>query len=293
MTSVQQWDWFGLFAPTSGVHKAPPSGSPRPLPGAGTPPVVAVGPSAAVEAVGLLGLTAPAAPAHASSAPAEEPVDLIFQRSLRARSYRLTLRRDGVAVATIPPRGTQREAERFVERNRPWLDRARERQRRRPRAAEIWPIGARVLWRGALTEIRPAVSGARPQVSLAADCFRVPRLEGDLRPALEAQLARRARIELPARAWELAALTRVPVTRVTVRNQRSRWGSCTAAGVISLNWRLVQTPESVRDYIIYHELMHLREMNHSDRFWARVEEVCPDWRTAERWIKRNGGLVGL
>ena len=55
----------------------------------------------------------------------------------------------------------------------------------------------------------------------------------------------------------------------------------------------VGTPDFVRDYIIYHELMHLREMNHSVRFWARVEEVCPGWRDAERWIKRNGALVGL
>jgi len=63
--------------------------------------------------------------------------------------------------------------------------------------------------------------------------------------------------------------------------------------VISLNWRLVQTPYSVRDYIIYHELMHLREMNHSARFWARVEEVCPSWREAEHWLKQNGSLLGL
>ena len=74
---------------------------------------------------------------------------------------------------------------------------------------------------------------------------------------------------------------------MTVRNQRSRWGSCSRRGTISLNWRLVQTPDLVRDYIIHHELMHLREMNHSARFWARVEEVCPGWREAERWLKRN------
>jgi predicted metal-dependent hydrolase len=117
--------------------------------------------------------------------------------------------------------------------------------------------------------------------------------DGDLRPTLEAHFARRAKVELPARAWELAAVTGVEVKLVTVRNQRSRWGSCSTNGTISLNWRLVQTPDFVRDYIIYHELMHLREMNHSDRFWARVEEVCPSWREAEHWIKRNGALVGL
>ena len=217
----------------------------------------------------------------------------MFERSHRARNYRLTLRRDGTAVATIPTRGSQREAERFVAENGEWLERARARQRRRPRGAEVWTLGTRVLWRGELAEIRAAVTGEKPQVCLAADVFRVPAFEGDLRPTLEAQFARRAKIELPARTWELSAVTGVEVKHVTVRNQRSRWGSCSVTGTISLNWRLVQTPEFVRDYIVYHELMHVREMNHSERFWARVEEVCPGWREAELWLKRNGSLVGL
>ena len=219
--------------------------------------------------------------------------DIVFQRSYRARNYRLTLRRDGVAIATIPARGSEREALRFVEQHREWLERARERQRHRPRAADVWTVGTHVLWRGAMTEVRIASNGERPRVCLASDVFRVARLDGDLRPTLEAHFARRAKIELPGRTWELAALTSVEVKQVTVRNQRSRWGSCSANGTISLNWRLVQTPDFVRDYIIYHELMHLREMNHSTRFWARVQEVCPGWRDAERWIKRNGALVGL
>ena len=62
---------------------------------------------------------------------------------------------------------------------------------------------------------------------------------------------------------------------------------------MSLNWRLVQTPDFVRDYIILHELAHLREMNHSARFWARVGETCPGWREAERWLKQHGSLAGM
>ncbi len=225
--------------------------------------------------------------------------DLVFVRSQRARHYRLTLRRDGVAVATVPARGSEREARVFVEQHRDWLERARARHARKPRVAEIWTIGTSVLWRGEMTEIRrageadPLGRGARVTVCLAADIFRVASFEGDLRPTLEAHFARRAKIELPARAWELAAETGADVKHVTVRNQRSRWGSCSAGGTVSLNWRLVQTPDTVRDYILYHELMHLREMNHSDRFWARVEEVCPWWREAEKWLKRNGSLLGL
>jgi predicted metal-dependent hydrolase len=192
-----------------------------------------------------------------------------FVRSERARHYRLTLRRDGIAVATIPRRGSEREARRFVAQQRGWLERA---------------------WAQA---IRVAANGGRPMVCLGTDVFRVPRLDGDLRPALEAQFARRARIELPARTWELAAATGIEIKNVTIRNQHSRWGSCSAGGTISLNWRLVQAPESVRDYLIYHELMHLREMNHSGRFWVRVAAFYPAWRTAERWLKLHGGLLGM
>jgi predicted metal-dependent hydrolase len=223
---------------------------------------------------------------------------LVFQRSTRARNYRLTLRRDGAAVAIIPARGSQREAEQFVLRHQDWLERARARQARRPRGAEVWVPGTSVLWRGAMTEIRvaplaPTPGRPRTVLSLGADVFKLPLIQGDLRPALEGQFTRRAKVELPARAWELAAQTRADLKHVTVRNQRSRWGSCSVNGTVSLNWRLIQAPEFVRDYIIYHELAHLWEMNHSQRFWSRVEEICPEWREAERWIKRNGSLVGF
>jgi predicted metal-dependent hydrolase len=144
-------------------------------------------------------------------------------------------------------------------------------------------------------EAAPAESGldSRPAVSLGSEVFRVLRLDADLRPTLEAHFARRAKIELPARTWELATITGMDVKQVSVRDQRSRWGSCSVGGTISLNWRLIQTPESVRDYIIYHELAHLKEMNHSERFWAQVERLCPAWREAEQWLKRNGSLLGL
>lgn len=231
---------------------------------------------------------------HPPPAGGEGPRDsIVFKRSAHARNYRLSLGRDGVATATIPARGSMREAERFVELNRQWLDRARERQRKRPRAPTVWTLGTTVLWRGQFSGIRAVSAGDRPSVGLGADVFRVPRLDGDLKTVLEARFLRLAKVELPARAWELAAHTRMSVKRVSVRDQRSRWGSCTAGGVISLNWRLILTPESVRDYIIHHELMHLKEMNHSARFWACVGEVCPAWREAEAWIKRNGGYTGL
>jgi len=102
---------------------------------------------------------------------------------------------------------------------------------------------------------------------------------------VERHLRRLAARELPVRVAELAAPHQLAVQKVTVRNQRGRWGSCSRRGSISLNWRLIQFPLAVRDYIIFHELAHLREMNHSDRFWLEVERMCPAYREAERWLK--------
>lgn len=102
-----------------------------------------------------------------------------------------------------------------------------------------------------------------------------------------------ARRELPGQVQALADEHGCVIVRVSVRNQRSRWGSCSTRGTVSLNWRLIQMPPAVRDYIILHELMHTKEMNHSHRFWSRVEAVCPDFTVHERWLKAHGAQLGL
>jgi len=107
----------------------------------------------------LFGLFSPEPGVH--KAPPAEGEHVVFERSARARHYRLTLRRDGTAVAIIPVRGSVREAERFVAKHSDWLDRARARQARRPRGAEVWAIGTRVLWRGEMCEIRAASGSLR------------------------------------------------------------------------------------------------------------------------------------
>ena len=80
----------------------------------------------------------------------------------------------------------------------------------------------------------------------------------------------------------------VVVRRISVRDQRTRWGSCSARGTLSFNWRLVLAPHEVLDYVVVHELCHLREQNHSPRFWALVEELRPDYRAQKQWLKRHG-----
>jgi predicted metal-dependent hydrolase len=111
---------------------------------------------------------------------------------------------------------------------------------------------------------------------------------GDVRFAVETHLRAEAAGELPGRCLAFAEQWQLRVASVHVRNQRSRWGACSARGVITLNWRLIQMPAFVADYVILHELMHLRQPNHSRRFWREVARVCPDWREAERWLRKWG-----
>jgi predicted metal-dependent hydrolase len=108
--------------------------------------------------------------------------------------------------------------------------------------------------------------------------------------AVERQLRQQAARDLPARLRDLAAQHGYAVGPVTVRAQRSRWGSCSPTGRISLNWRLVQLPPSVSDYVMLHELAHLTHLNHSARFWKEVERICPWHREARAWLRGNARL---
>jgi len=106
-------------------------------------------------------------------------------------------------------------------------------------------------------------------------------------PGLEREWRERATRELPARLQELAAVHGLSVVRISVRNQRWRWGSCSRSGHICLNWRLAQMPPSIRDYVMIHELMHLRQMNHSPKFWKLVARACPDYEAARQWLREH------
>src|SRR5216110_836316 len=98
----------------------------------------------------------------------------------------------------------------------------------------------------------------------------------------------RARRELPPRLLELARDLDLQVPKISVRNQRWRWGSCSPRGHICLNWRLVTMPDWVRDYVLIHELMHLRRLDHSRTFWKLVAGACPVYQDARRWLREHG-----
>lgn len=171
---------------------------------------------------------------------------VVFVRHPRARRYLLRVASDGAVRVTIPRWGSKKEAAEFLERERTWI----EKQRRRNAERHAQP--------------KPA--------SLSEEAERA--------------LRERARRELPARLLELAAKYGLSVSRVSVRNQQWRWGSCSRSGHICLNWRLVAMPDGVRDYVLIHELMHLKRMDHSPKFWKLVAGACPDFKAARTWLRQ-------
>jgi predicted metal-dependent hydrolase len=220
---------------------------------------------------------------------------ILYRRNALARRYRLYVDRGGQPRVTVPRRGSLREAERFVRRHLDWLTVQLERVRAR-RANDLgWRVGTAIQFRGQPTRIELDERGGTRQIKIADENIPFTGAgsagEIDLRPLVEEHLRSLAGRELPLRVHELAAQHNALVRRVTVRNQRSRWGSCSRRGTISLNWRLVQVPFDVRDYIVVHELMHLREMNHSLRFWAHVAATFPGYEECERWLRNRGRLL--
>ena len=215
-------------------------------------------------------------------------VPLRVVRNPRARRYLLRLLPGGVARVTIPRGGSLAVAQQFLDRHRSWLAGQLQKLPANPPRPVTWPIGSQFMFRGELVSIHSDHPG---RIRFGSEGLCVRDSAADLRPVFVFDLRRMAARELPCRLQELARQHGFVVKRVTVRGQRTRWGSCSRRGTISLNWRLLQTPDPVRDYIILHELAHLRQMNHSQRFWQEVERLCPDYRTAERWLKQQRGWL--
>ena len=215
-------------------------------------------------------------------------VSLLMVHHPRARRYLLRLRPDGTARVTIPRNGSIQAARDFASRNVGWLEQQFQRLAARPKIPDTWNLGTEILFRGELFRIEHDADGS---IWYNTERMNVSDAHADLRPAIQKRLRNLASEELPPRVMELAALHGMNVSRVTVRNQKSRWGSCSRHGTISLNWRLIQTPDFVRDYIILHELAHRRQMNHSEKFWQEVKRLFPDYLLAERWLKQHANLL--
>ncbi|HYZ25304.1 MAG TPA: SprT family zinc-dependent metalloprotease [Geminicoccaceae bacterium] len=226
-----------------------------------------------------------------------------LRRSARARRLRLAVHPSGVEV--VAPTGV-REAEiaAFVEHNRAWIRTKLGALRRllaaHPGSARLID-GGRLLYRGRAVELRIAAGArARPQVR-ESDAIEVTI------PGVLATAEREAAVERTLRRW-LIERARADAgayvdchgpphdllpTSVRIKEQKHLWGSCSVKGTINLNWRLILAPPAVFEYVVVHELCHLRVPNHQAAFWRLVGQVLPDFAEHRHWLRRNGHLLTL
>jgi predicted metal-dependent hydrolase len=214
-----------------------------------------------------------------------------LRRHAQARRYTLRVQAATRSIIlTMPMRGSVREAKAFAERSGAWIA---ARLKRLPQAIPF-ADGLVLPLRGVPHKIvhRPGARGTvwaeasenGPIICIAGGRAHLSRRVRDF-------LKHEAKRDLDAASRRYAALLGVRIKRVTVRDQVSRWGSCTAAGVLSYSWRLILAPPHVLDYLAAHEAAHLVEMNHSARFWRVVERICPDWERAKGWLNAQGNAL--
>jgi predicted metal-dependent hydrolase len=212
-----------------------------------------------------------------------------LRRHRQARRYTLRIQAASrEVVLTMPPRGSLKEARAFAEKHGGWIA---ARLRRLPEASPFAP-GRALPLRDVPHRIvhRPHARGT-VWTDIAADGERLLCVAGD-RPHLPRRvgdfLQREAKRDLEAACRRHAADMGVTLKRVSVRDQISRWGSCSTTGVLSFSWRLILAPPFVLDYLAAHEVAHLKEMNHSPRFWRLLQRHCPAMHRAKVWLDVHG-----
>ncbi|MDA9318614.1 M48 family metallopeptidase [Octadecabacter sp.] len=213
------------------------------------------------------------------------PVEVLLRRSAQARRLSLRISRlDGRATLTLPTRVPEREGMAFVRERESWL---------RKHLSAIEPempveIGATVLFEGADV---PVIAGPVKRATLKSGALMVPDDPGKVGKRVAAFMKLRARDALADASDRYAAALGRPYNRISLRDTRSRWGSCSSAGDLMYSWRLIMAPRSVLEYVAAHEVAHLQHMDHSDRFWGVVNDLFPNYKACRKWLRDNGGAL--
>lgn len=210
-----------------------------------------------------------------------------LRRSPRARRVRVSVDGSGDVSVTLPKRAAKREADAAVRELAPWIERRRRALARA--AAEVARTPGTVPYLG--RELTLVPQGGRTRVHRRGDELLVP--VRDAHESVERWYRRAARAEIGPRLDAATARAGVPYTKLTIRNQKTRWGSCSTSGAMSFNWRLLLAPEPVLEYVVEHEVCHLEVMDHSPRFWRLLESRVPDWRDHAAWLRRYGSTLVL
>jgi predicted metal-dependent hydrolase len=215
----------------------------------------------------------------------DPPVSVNLRRSGRARRLSLRVSRlDGRVTLSLPKGAARSEAVDFVLEKEDWI---RGQLQRRPDEV-VARIGGSVLFEGVDL---PIVAARRRAAALGAGVIEVPGQTDRVGVRIAAFLKTAARVRLRAACDHHAGRVGRQYHALSLRDTRSRWGSCSSEAKLMFSWRLVMAPPEVLQYVAAHEVAHLVEMNHSGAFWAVVADLYPDYGAPRRWLRANGAIL--
>jgi predicted metal-dependent hydrolase len=212
-----------------------------------------------------------------------------IRRSDRASRVRVSVDATGAVEVVLPRRSPASAAPAAIAELRPWIER---------RLRDASAVRAAVAARGETlpylgTQLALAPEPGRTRVHRAGERLLVPGDAERAPAAIERWYRRAAAREIAPRLDAAARALGTTYATLSIRGQRTRWGSCSARGAMSFNWRLLLAPEPVLDYVVWHEACHLRVMDHSPRFWALVRRHCPEFEEHRRWLRLQGSTLVL
>lgn len=217
--------------------------------------------------------------------PGPPAIEITLRRSARARRFSLRVSQaDGRVTLSLPARAREAEAMAFAHAQEDWIRAALAKMP----VVDAVGIGSVIPVEGGLLQVQ---AGAGRSVRVEGAALLVPGDPGRAGVRVAAWLRVLARDRLAEATDRYAAAVGRQVTQITLRDTRSRWGSCTADGALMYSWRLIMAPPRVLQYVAAHEVAHLIQMNHSAAYWAVVERIFPGWQTERAWLKRQGGTL--
>ena len=227
------------------------------------------------------------------------PPDLTYQL-IRSRRRKKTLAiqvtKDGAVTLFVPYRTPKKEADGFFREKEDWIRKqlVRLRERADARREKNFVPGEKFLYHGEEYPLATGARDGRDHLVLLDGAFilRSDNFDG-ARELFVDWYRNRALTELAERVRHYSARTDLRPRRITVTDARTRYGSCSAADRLSFSWRIIMAPLSVIDYIILHELAHIKVKNHSPLYWEFLATICPDWKDQRKWLKENGHRLSL
>ena len=215
----------------------------------------------------------------------EPPIQITLRRMARARRFSLRVAAaDGRVTLSLPLRARETDAMAFAQTQEGWIRAALAKM---PQGFAV-ALGEKITVEGVALTL---TTGQGRSVRIEGDQLIVPGNPDHVGAKVAAFLKLCARDRLATASDHYAAQIGREVTQISLRDTRSRWGSCTHQGALMYNWRLIMAPPAVLKYVAAHEVAHMVEMNHSDAFWAVVAQLYPTWKVQRAWLKRYGAQL--